>query len=130
MAPLVVFGIGGFDGAGIEQNAPQALIYGWVLQFGYALFPYLFRRIFLPQQPARLGGNWFSLMTVNLGGVFLWASIFGGVYQAPLHGMAYTLWALSFWPIASDLWQVVRRSFAQTTADGSADVTQTLVAAD
>jgi hypothetical protein len=31
--------VSGCPGAGIEQNAPQALIYGWVLQFGYALLP-------------------------------------------------------------------------------------------
>ncbi|MBK8030952.1 MAG: hypothetical protein IPK17_15995 [Chloroflexi bacterium] len=37
VAPLIILGVPGFPGAGIEQNAPQALIYGWVLQFGSAI---------------------------------------------------------------------------------------------
>ncbi|MEZ4516370.1 MAG: hypothetical protein R3C44_05860 [Chloroflexota bacterium] len=48
----------GFPGAGIEQTVPQALIYGWVLQFGFAFIPYFFYRLFLPQEPARLGGSY------------------------------------------------------------------------
>jgi hypothetical protein len=108
VAPLIILGVPGFPGAGIEQNAPQALIYGWVLQFAYALVPYLFARSFLPDRPARLGGNWFSLITVNLGGVFLWASIFAADAQAALHGLAYALWAVSMLPIVIELWRIVR----------------------
>ncbi|MCA9889935.1 MAG: hypothetical protein KC546_16260, partial [Anaerolineae bacterium] len=65
IAPLIILGVPGFPGAGIEQNAPQALIYGWVLQFSYAVLPFLFRKAFLVE-PARLGGNWFSLLAVHL----------------------------------------------------------------
>lgn len=108
VAPLIILGVPGFPGAGIEQNAPQALIYGWVLQFGYAILPYFFRRAFLPSEPARLGGSWFSLVTVNLGGLFLWASIFITEYQGFLHGTAYALWVVSMVPIAVDLWRIVR----------------------
>lgn len=32
VAPLIILGVPGFPGVGIEQNAPRALIYGWVLQ--------------------------------------------------------------------------------------------------
>lgn len=108
VAPLIILGVPGFPGAGIEQNAPQALVYGWALQFGYAFIPFFFYRLFLPHKPARLGGSWFSLVTVNLGGFFLWASIFLADYQALLHGTAYLLWTLSIIPIALTLWRIAR----------------------
>ncbi|NUM46497.1 MAG: hypothetical protein HUU38_17475 [Anaerolineales bacterium] len=107
VAPLIILGVPGFPGAGIEQNAPQALIYGWVLQFGYALIPYFFRRGLLPDEAPRLGGNWFGLVTVNVGGVFLWASIFLPPYYGVLHGTAYALWFVSMWPLAREVWQIV-----------------------
>ena len=116
IAPLIILGVPGFPGAGIEQNAPQALIYGWVLQFGYAIIPLLFRRTFSPQVPARLGGNWFSLITVHLGGVLLWLGIFVQDAQAVLHGTAYGLWFVSMLPIAYELWKIVRVSFENTTS--------------
>lgn len=115
-APLIILGVPGFPGAGIEQNAPQALIYGWVLQFGYALLPYLFRRLFTPDEPARLGGNRLSLIAVNLGGVFLWLSIFITPIASQLHGTAYALWALSMLPIAYELWQIFRQGMEKLEA--------------
>ena len=78
-----------------------------MLQFSYAFIPYLFSRAFRPGQPAELGGNWFSLITVHLGGISLWASIFIPAYQSVLFGAAYLLWALSLIPIAYGLWRVV-----------------------
>jgi len=108
VAPLIILGVPGFPGAGIEQNAPQALIYGWALQFGYAFLPYFFHRSFLPDESAQLGGSWFSLVTVNLGGLFLWVSVFVTEYHGFLHGTAYALWAASIVPIAIDLWRIVR----------------------
>ena len=113
VAPLIILSVPGFPGAGIEQNAPQALIYGWVLQFGYAFIPYFFYRMFLPHEPARLGGSWLSLVTVNLGGFFLWASIFLGAYQNLLHGTAYLLWTISLVPIIISLWQILRHGLAR-----------------
>lgn len=107
VAPLIILGVPGFPGAGIEQSAPQSLIYGWVLQFGYAFIPYFFYRLFLPHEPARLGGSWFSLVMVNLGGFFLWASIFITDYQGVLHGAAYLFWTLSLVPIVLALWRIV-----------------------
>ncbi len=112
VAPLIILGVPGFPGAGIEQNAPQALIYGWVFQFGYAMLPYFFYRAFLPQAQARLGGSWFSLITINLGGLFLWLSIFIAEYQSMLHGTAYVLWAVSIIPIAREIWRIVRTGLA------------------
>ncbi len=108
VAPLIILKVPGFPGAGIEQNAPQALIYGWVLQFGYAIIPLIFKRIFQPDAPPKLGGNRFSLIAVHLGGVFLWVGIFLHEYQPMLHGIAYGLWFVSLLPIAYELWQIIR----------------------
>lgn len=109
IAPLIILKVPGFPGAGIEANAPQALIYGWVLQFGYALLPYLFRRVFLPDEPARLGGSWLSLLAIHTGSAFLWASIFAGPLQNILNGIAYSFWALSMLPILVELSGILRR---------------------
>jgi len=112
VAPLIILNVPGFPGTGIEQNAPQALIYGWVLQFSYAFIGYFFYRIFLPDEPARLGGSWLSLITGHLGGFFLWASIFLADYQGVLHGMAYLFWTVSMIPVVWALWQIMRRGLA------------------
>jgi hypothetical protein len=110
VAPLVLFEVPGIPGAVIEQNAPQALIYGWVLQFSYAIVPYLFGRVFLGVESANLGGSWFSLATVHLGGLFLWLSIFISPAQATLHGIAYALWSASMVPFLTQLWKIMRQS--------------------
>ncbi|MFZ1401278.1 MAG: hypothetical protein WAS33_30520 [Candidatus Promineifilaceae bacterium] len=112
VAPLIILQVPGFPGVGIEANAPQALVYGWVLQFGYAFIPFFFYRMFLPHEPAQLGGSWFSLVTVNLGGFFLWASIFLTAYQGVLHGTAYIMWTLSIIPIVVSLWKIMRQGLA------------------
>lgn len=130
VAPLIILGVAGFPGVGIEQNAPQALIYGWVLQFGYALLPYLFTRMLLPDKPARLGGTWFTVVTVNLGAVFLWASIFFLDQAALLHGIAYALWALSLIPIVADLWRIARTGWAHVEVEGVAPISEQPSAVD
>jgi hypothetical protein len=109
VAPLVLFDVQGFAASGIEQNVPQALVYGWVLQFGYALLPFLFARSWLGPDEAELGGTWYTLLMVNLGCVFLWASIFILPVQAVLHGIAYAFWGLSMLPILRQLWRIGRR---------------------
>lgn len=114
VAPLIIAEVPGFPGAGIESNAPQALIYGWVLQFSYALVPYLFRRALTSDPAPPLGGSWFSLGAVHLGGVLLWVGIFAEGIQSALHGSAYTLWALSLVPILIDLARIVRDGLAAT----------------
>ncbi|MBW2187715.1 MAG: hypothetical protein JRG71_15430, partial [Deltaproteobacteria bacterium] len=95
---------------GVEASAPQALIYGWVLQFGFALVPYFFRQNFTPNQPAKLGGSWFSLATVHLGGLALWISIFMADPLASLfHGASYVFWTLSMLPILKEVWGIINQ---------------------
>lgn len=107
VAPLILLEVPGVPGPAIELNAPQALIYGWVLQVGYALVPYLFSRVLLPAAPARLGGSWWSLAAIHAGSVLLWVGIFGGAAQGAFHGAAYALWAVSLLPIVLSLWQTL-----------------------
>lgn len=112
MAPMIVLGVEGFPGAEVEANAPQALVYGWVLQFGFAFVGYFFDRAFRPAARARLGGNWFSLLAVHTGGLLLWAGIFLPDIVGLVHGTAYTLWALASAPIAWATWQTLREGLA------------------
>ena len=92
----------------IGAGAPQALVYGWTLQYGMAMVPYIFQRFFFNDEQAELGGTKVSFVLVNLGAVFLWASIFAEPVRGTLHGMAYLLWAIALIPIVIDLWQKVR----------------------
>ena len=107
VTPLIVLLRPGFSAAGLEQTAPQVLIYGWMLQFGYAVIPYLLRRAVSPQQEAALGGSWFSLAAVHIGGVFLAASILISNLNASLLGIAYLLWFISLLPIVRQIWQIL-----------------------
>ena len=108
VAPLILLGVPGFPGAGIEATAPQALIYGWVLQFAFALLPYFLRRFLAGEETPRLGGSWLSVFTVNVGGVLIWASIFLTEQHATLHGLAYLFFVLSMLPIAWEMGQISR----------------------
>lgn len=107
VAPLIIAGVPGFPGTGIEANAPLALIHGWVLQLGAALVPWLLRRSFAPGRPARLGGTWISLGALHLGSVALWIGIFVGDAEAVLHGLAYGLWTVALVSIVREVFQVI-----------------------
>jgi len=100
--PAVLLGPPGIPVAGIEQYAPTALIYGWVLLFAYALIPFMARMALTPgpsgrgeSQSGGLGGSWWTLLLVHLGAVLLWVGIFAGQAQAAFHAAAYAAWALS-----------------------------------
>lgn len=105
IAPFILLNVPGFVGGDIEATAPQALIYGWVLQFGFALIPFLVERYLLGASKANLGGNWFSLLAVNVGSALIWASIFVVPLRNNLHGAAYLFYVISMLPI---VWQVGR----------------------
>lgn len=89
MAPLIILEVANVPGADIEATAPQALIYGWMGQFLFAAVPYFAARWLLRDPDARLGGNWLSLVTVNLGALLIWASIFLADLRGPVHAAAY-----------------------------------------
>ncbi len=80
--------------------------------------PYFFRRFFLAEPAPRLGGSWTSLVAANLGGVFLWASIFVEPLSATLHGIAYALWAVAAVPVAIELWRIAGQGLAQLEPAG------------
>lgn len=107
-APFILFGLGNLPTDAIEGTAPQALIYGWVLQYGMAVVPYFFQRFLFKNENAELGGTKLSLIFVNLGSIFLWASIFIESARSTLHGTAYLLWAIALIPIVIDLWKKVQ----------------------
>jgi hypothetical protein len=112
VAPPIVLGLLSADAASIEQTVPQALIYGWAVQFGYALLPYVLARALRPDQPARLGGSWLSLLGVHLGALLLWASVFIEPYQALLFGSAYLCLAFSLLAILTQSWRLVQQARA------------------
>lgn len=112
MAPFVLFGIGELPAAAIEGAAPQALVYGWLLQFGTAVVPYFFQRYLLGDERAALGGTKLSFVLINLGGVFLWAGIFIEPARGVLYGLAYLLWAVALLPIAANLWRKTQTGMA------------------
>jgi len=93
MAPFIMFGI--FEAGPIESTAPQALIYGWVLQFGIALIPYIARRFFLKEEAPELGGCWGSLAAATAGSLFVWASIFIVPARGALYGIGFALFAIA-----------------------------------
>lgn len=108
VAPLVLLSGATMPVASVEAGGPSILVYGWLLQFVFAVVPYLFARILLPGQPAQLGGNRLSLLMVHLGGLFFVPGIFIERYQALLQGMGYAFWALSMLPVGAQLWRSVR----------------------
>ncbi len=119
VAPLIILKVPGFPGAGIEQNAPQALVYGWVLQFGVALIPYLFARWLFPGRPASLGGSWFSLGAIHVGGVLLWASIFLKDIQGLVHGAAYLAWAVALVPVVIQVRRLAQEALEDRIASNA-----------
>ena len=112
IAPLILLGVPGFPGAGIEATAPQALIYGWVLQFGLALIPYLAARYLVQMEKPQLGGAWLSLAAVNVGSALVWASIFIEPWQGILHGTAYIFYVIAMLPVAVQLGRMVQSKLA------------------
>jgi len=117
MAPLIILGVPGFPGAGIEATAPQALIYGWVLQFSYVVIPYFAGRYLMGEIAPNLGGTWGSLVAVNIGSGLLWASIFILPWQTILHGAGYAFYVISMIPIVLQLGRMVQRKFVELEND-------------
>lgn len=109
VAPLILTHL--IPGGPVESIAPQPLIYGWVLQFGVALIPYIARRFFLKQETPPLGGHWFSLAGIALGSVLVWVSIFLVDMRGVLYGIGFALYALALIPPVKELFEIVRDGF-------------------
>jgi hypothetical protein len=106
VAPLIILGF--VEGGPIEATAPQALIYGWVLQFGIALVPYIARRFFLKDENPQLGGCWGSLAAATLGSILVWVSIFAGTLGGLLYGIGFVLYALALVHPLKELVEIAR----------------------
>jgi hypothetical protein len=113
-APLILTGV--LEGGPIEGTAPQALIYGWTLQFGIALVPYIARRFFLQEEDPRLGGSWWSLAAATLGSLLVWISIFSGPAQGLLYGMGFALYGLALVRPVQELVDVARTGLQKIEA--------------
>jgi len=106
IAPLILLKV--IASGPVESIAPQALIYGWVLQFGIALIPYIARRFFLKEEHPQLGGNWLTLAGATLGSVFVWVSIFIVPARGVLYGIGFVLYALALIPPIKELFEIAR----------------------
>ena len=111
-APFVLRGTGTPPTAVIAQFAPQALVYGWVLQFGIAVVPYCYQRFLCHDEEASLGGTKASYLFINLGSAALWASIFSTARQETFYASAYLLWALALVALVVDVWQPLKKGIA------------------
>lgn len=106
IAPLIL--LGRLKGGPIEATAPQALIYGWVLQFGVAVIPYVARRFFLKEENPQLGGCWGSLAALTLGSISVWASIFLVPAAGLLYAIGFGLYALALIHPVKELFEIAR----------------------
>jgi hypothetical protein len=106
MAPLILFKV--IPSGPVESIAPQALIYGWVLQFGIALIPYIARRFFLKEENQQLGGNWMSLVAATAGSLFVWVSIFIVPVRGVLYGIGFTLYTITLIRLLMDLFEIAQ----------------------
>ena len=114
MAPFIMLRI--VEGGPIESTAPQALIYGWVLQFGIALIPYIARRFFLKGENPQLGGSWVSLASATAGSLFVWASIFIVPARGVLYGIGFALFAVALIHPLKELVEIARTGLQKIEA--------------
>jgi hypothetical protein len=114
VAPLILLGF--VEGGPIEATAPQALIYGWVLQFSIALVPYIARRFFLKEEHPQLGGCWGSLIAATLGSIFVWVSIFIVPARGVLYGIGFALYSLALVHPVKELFEIARDGLKKVEA--------------
>lgn len=109
MAPFILLGV--FESGPIESTAPQALIYGWALQYGIALIPFIARRFLLKEEMPKLGGSWLSLVAATAGSLIVWGSIFIVPVRGVLHGVGFALYALALIQPLTEIIQIARDAF-------------------
>ncbi len=106
VAPFILLGF--IKGGPVEFTAPQALIYGWMLQFAIALVPFIARRFFLKGENPQLGGCWGSLAAATMGSALVWASIFIVPARGMLYGIGFAFYALALIHPLKELVQIAR----------------------
>ena len=115
-APLILLEVPGIPGAKIEAAGPQIMVYGFLLQFGFAVIPYFFSRIFLPEQKAKLGGSRFTVIVMNIASALPWFAVLitplNDLYST-LFGISYLLWAIATVPIAITLGRTIKIGLAR-----------------
>lgn len=116
VVPITVFGSLQVPLERVEANAPLILVFGWVLQYAFALVPYIIARARAPNHAAQLGGNWVSLVALNTGTLFIVAAIIFETAQTTFAALAFGLWAIALLPIARDTWQGVRANWLASAA--------------
>ena len=116
VAPLIVANVDTAAVQNVEQSGAPILVYGWILQFGLALIPYLFDRALAGARPARLGGNWLSLAAIHAGGITYAFSLFLGIETQLLQAVAFTLWAIAMLPILRRLWRLLAQNLPEQSA--------------
>lgn len=115
VAPLIVTGI--LDGGPIEATAPQALVYGWMLQFGVALVPFIARKYVLKQANPELGGCKGTLIAMTLGSVLVWVSIFSGAAHGVIYAAGFALYLLAFVRLLKELLQIAQEGMRTLNAE-------------
>jgi hypothetical protein len=113
-APLILTGV--LESGPIEATAPQALIYGWTLQFGIALIPYIARHFFLKEENPQLGGSWGSLAAATAGSLLVWLSIFIIPARGVLYGIGFALYALALIRPVKELADIARNGLQKVEA--------------
>lgn len=112
VAPLILTGV--LESGPIESTAPQALVYGWMLQFGIALVPYVARKFILKQTDAALGGCRGTLIAMTLGSLLVWLSIFSGAsLRGALYAAGFALYALAFVRLLKELFEIAQQGLQQ-----------------
>jgi hypothetical protein len=113
--PLMLWNM--LDPSTVESIAPQGLIYGWVLQFGIAVVPYLARRLALKQNESRLGGSWLSLGSATLGSILVWLSILIAPLRGLLYGVGFAFFAVALIPLLVELVGIARDRLEEAESD-------------
>ncbi|HQV68763.1 MAG TPA: hypothetical protein PLJ62_00165 [Thermoflexales bacterium] len=115
VAPFIV--LGALDGPSIEATAPQALVYGWMLQFGVALVPFIARKYFLRQDNPQLGGCKGTLIAMTLGSALVWASIFSGAAHGAVYAAGFALYLLAFARLLKELLEIAQEGMRASNAE-------------
>lgn len=84
------------------------LIYGWILTFLAAAIPYFVPKSRTVSQAPTLGGSWFSLVSMHLGGILFWTALFLPSVQNLLRAGAFFFWFLGIIPMLKNSFGWIR----------------------